>query len=154
MNTVPAAAGASPAGGPHRPDRASGELWLRFLSGPDIDALGLSNADIVAAVEDAVRAHGEGRAVVEPRVHLVPDPGGAGHFNVLRGHLPDPGVSGVKVVFQCDGNLLCHPRPPLLRSASCTVQDQCYSAVTATPIRCRPFKPMCHKAAWIPPPLM
>jgi alanine dehydrogenase len=83
----PAAAGPSRSG-----------LWLRFLSGPDIDALGISNADVVAAVEDAVRAHGEGRAVVEPRVHLVPDPGGAGHFNVLRGHLPDPGVSGVKVV--------------------------------------------------------
>ena len=87
MNTESATAGAS-----------SPELWLRFLSGPDIDALGIANADIVAAVEDAVRAHGEGRAVVEPRVHLVPDPGGAGHFNVLRGHLPDPGVSGVKVV--------------------------------------------------------
>jgi alanine dehydrogenase len=83
----PAAAGPSRSG-----------LWLRFLSGPDIDALGISNADVVAAVEDAVRAHGDGRAVVEPRVHLVPDPGGAGHFNVLRGHLPDPGVSGVKVV--------------------------------------------------------
>jgi alanine dehydrogenase len=87
---------------------SSGGLWLRFLSGPDIDSLGLSNADIVAAVERAVRAHGEGRAVIEPRVHLVPDNDGAGHFNVLRGHLsvPDlpgpsaaaPGVSGVKVV--------------------------------------------------------
>ncbi len=87
MNAQTPAAGAS-----------SPELWLRFLSGPDIDALGIPNADIVAAVEDAVRAHGEGRAVVEPRVHLVPDPGGAGHFNVLRGHLPGPGVSGVKVV--------------------------------------------------------
>jgi len=78
-------------------------LWLRFLSGPDIDSLGLSYAEIVAAVEDAVRAHGDGRAVVEPRVHLVPDNDGAGHFNVLRGHLPAPsrptsGVSGVKVV--------------------------------------------------------
>ena len=86
-------------------------LWLRFLSGPDIDSLGLSYAEIVAAVEDAVRAHGDGRAVVEPRVHLVPDNHGAGHFNVLRGHLPVPGspgpstpgppasgVSGVKVV--------------------------------------------------------
>ncbi len=31
-------------------------LWLRFLSGPDIDSLALSNADIVAAVEQAVRA--------------------------------------------------------------------------------------------------
>ena len=81
----------------------AGGLWLRFLSGPDIDSLGLSYAEIVAAVEDAVRAHGDGRAVVEPRVHLVPDNDGAGHFNVLRGHLPAPGrpapgVSGVKVV--------------------------------------------------------
>jgi len=86
----------------------AGGLWLRFLSGPDIDSLGLSYAEIVAAVEDAVRAHGDGRAVVEPRVHLVPDNNGAGHFNVLRGHLPTPdpltpglptpGVSGVKVV--------------------------------------------------------
>ena len=84
MNAEPATAGAS-----------SRRLWLRFLSGPDIDALGISNADIVAAGEEAVRAHGEGRAVVEPRVHLVPDPGGAGHFNVLRGHLPGfPASSG------------------------------------------------------------
>jgi alanine dehydrogenase len=86
----------------------SANLWLRFLSGPDIDSLGISNAEIVGAVEEAVRAHGEGRVVVEPRVHLVPDNDGAGHFNVLRGHLAGPGdtgpgaagpgVSGVKVV--------------------------------------------------------
>jgi alanine dehydrogenase len=76
----------------------TGGLWLRFLSGPDIDSLGLSNAEIVAAAEDAVRAHGDGRAIIEPRVHLVPDNGGAGHFNVLRGHLSGPEVSGVKVV--------------------------------------------------------
>ena len=92
------AAGVSPAGGGYQRDRATGELWLRFLSGPDIDALNIPNADIVAAVEDAVRAHGQGRAVLEPRVHLIPDNNGAGHFNVLRGHLPAPGVSGVKVV--------------------------------------------------------
>ena len=79
------------------PDRS---LWIRFLSGPDIDALGLSNAEIIDAVEGTVRAHGEGRVVFEPRVHLVPGGGGAGHFNILRGHLssPAPGVSGVKVV--------------------------------------------------------
>ena len=70
-----------------------GGLWLRFLSGPDIDSVGLSHAEIVTAVEGAVRAHGDGRAVVEPRVHLVPDNNGAGHFNVLRGHLPSPGLS-------------------------------------------------------------
>jgi ornithine cyclodeaminase len=73
-------------------------MWLRFLSGPDIGELGISNGEVVAAVEDAVRAHGLGRVVVEPRVHLVPDNDGAGHFNVLRGHLSAPGVSGVKVV--------------------------------------------------------
>ena len=95
-------------GASYSPDRGAGELWLRFLSGPDIDSLGLSHAEIVDAAEDAVRAHGEGRAGVEPSVHLVPDNHGAGHFNVLRGHLPAPGlpspglpasgVSGVKVV--------------------------------------------------------
>ena len=113
MNAHVTAVGASSSGAPHFPDRAAGELWLRFLSGPDIDSLGISSAEIVAAVEGAVRAHGDGRAVVEPRVHLVPDNNGAGHFNVLRGHLPSPGppapgpltlvppapgVSGVKVV--------------------------------------------------------
>jgi ornithine cyclodeaminase len=83
-------------------DADSRGLWLRFLSGPDIDSLGLSTAEIIGAVEDAVRAHGAGRVVVEPRVHLIPDNNGAGHFNVLRGHLWRPeapnGVSGIKVV--------------------------------------------------------
>jgi alanine dehydrogenase len=90
--------------------KEGGGLWLRFLSGPDIDALGVTHAEILTAVEDAVRAHGDGQAIVEPRVHLVPGNGGAGHFNVLRGHLPASavggasgvggagGVSGVKVV--------------------------------------------------------
>jgi len=92
-----------------------GGLWLRFLSGPDVDSLGLTGADIIEAVESAVRAHGEGRAIIEPRVHLVP--GDGGHFNVLRGHLADlgpveasrggasgGGLSGVKVVGDFVGN--------------------------------------------------
>jgi alanine dehydrogenase len=70
-------------------------LWIRFLSGPDIDQLGLANAEIIGAVEGALRAHGQGRAVVEPRVHLIPDNGGAGHFNILRGHLPAHDGSGI-----------------------------------------------------------
>ena len=76
-------------------------IWLRFLSGPDIDALGLTRLEIVDAVEEAVREHGEGRTAFEPRVHLTPDNGGIGHFNILRGHLDglgEHGVSGVKVV--------------------------------------------------------
>ncbi|GAA1612455.1 MULTISPECIES: ornithine cyclodeaminase family protein [Kribbella] len=76
-------------------------IWLRFLSGPDIDALGLTRLEIVDAVEEAVREHGLGRTAFEPRVHLTPDNGGIGHFNILRGHLDglgEHGISGVKVV--------------------------------------------------------
>jgi alanine dehydrogenase len=77
------------------------EIWLRFLSGPDIDELGLTRREIVDSVEAVVGAHGRGETVFEPRVHLVPDNGGVGHFNVLRGHvstLGEHGVSGIKVV--------------------------------------------------------
>jgi alanine dehydrogenase len=42
--------------------------------------------------------------VLEPRVHLAPPNGGAGHFNVLRGHLGPQHVSGVKVVGDFVGN--------------------------------------------------
>jgi osmoprotectant transport system substrate-binding protein len=60
--------------------------------------------EILAAVEGAVRAQGEGQVVLEPRVHLAPPNGGAGHFNVLRGHLGPEHVSGVKVVGDFVGN--------------------------------------------------
>jgi ornithine cyclodeaminase len=76
-------------------------IWLRFVSGPDIEALRITRAQIVDAVSDVVAAHGRGQTVFEPRVHLVPDNGGAGHFNVLRGHvsaLGEHGISGIKVV--------------------------------------------------------
>ena len=42
--------------------------------------------------------------MLEPRVHLAPPNGGAGHFNVLRGHLGPEQVSGVKVVGDFVGN--------------------------------------------------
>jgi alanine dehydrogenase len=80
---------------------ASPELWLRFLSGPDVDRLGIPDEEVITAVETVVDAHGRGRTVFEPRTHLVPDNGGAGHFNILRGHvgtLGEHGLSGVKVV--------------------------------------------------------
>lgn len=77
------------------------ELWFRYLSGPDIDNLEVGPTEIIRAVEDVVAAHGRGQTVFEPRVHLAPDNGGAGHFNVLRGHvstLGERGISGIKVV--------------------------------------------------------
>jgi alanine dehydrogenase len=79
-------------------------LTFRFVAGPDVDALDVPRAEILAAVEGAVRAQGEGQVVLEPRVHLAPPNGGAGHFNVLRGHLGPERVSGVKVVGDFVGN--------------------------------------------------
>ncbi len=76
-------------------------LWLRFVSGPDVDAIGLTPAEVVDACERVVAAHGRRETVFEPRTHLVPDNDGRGHFNVLRGSvtsLGDHGVAGVKVV--------------------------------------------------------
>lgn len=76
-------------------------IWLRFVSGPDIAGLGIARGEIVDAVADVLRAHASGQTVFEPRVHLVPGNDGAGHFNVLRGHvsaLGEHGVSGIKVV--------------------------------------------------------
>lgn len=77
------------------------EIWLRFLSGPDIDSLEISRTDIISAIENVIGAHGRGETVFEPRMHLMPDNGGIGHFNVLRGHvstLGERGISGIKVV--------------------------------------------------------
>ena len=79
-------------------------VWLRYLTGADIDALGVTDADIVGAVEDVLADHGRGQVVFEPRTHLVPDNGGKGHFNILRGHLSAKQVSGVKVVGDFVGN--------------------------------------------------
>ena len=71
---------------------------IRFLSARDVDELALSAADVLAAVEEALRAQGEGRVVLEPREHLVPDPAFNGHFNLLRAYVEPLGVAGVKVV--------------------------------------------------------
>ena len=81
------------------------ELGLRYVSSSDVENLGLSAGEIMAAVEAAVRAQGNGQVVIEPRTHLRPPNQGAGHFNILRAHLgptemngEEVNVSGVKVV--------------------------------------------------------
>jgi alanine dehydrogenase len=71
---------------------------LIFLSEADVTRLALSDLEILAAVEDGLRAQGLGAAVLEPRVHLEPDPALRGHFNVLRGYLAPLELAGVKVV--------------------------------------------------------
>jgi len=77
---------------------ASGEIYLTFLSGLDVARLELSDAEILAAVEGGLRAQAAGQTVLEPRVHLEPDPSFHGHFNILRGYVAPLGLAGVKVV--------------------------------------------------------
>jgi ornithine cyclodeaminase len=63
--------------------------------------LALSDADVLGAVETAVRAQGMGEVTLDPRVHHIPDAEFPGHFNLLRATvwpLGADGVTGVKVV--------------------------------------------------------
>ena len=73
-------------------------IYLRYLSHEDVTALGLTDAEILTAVEGALRAQGLGQVVIEPRVHLVPEKEYPGHFNVLRGYVRPLSLAGVKVV--------------------------------------------------------
>jgi ornithine cyclodeaminase len=75
-----------------------GRLLVHYLNQHDVASLAMSDAEILAAVEDALRAQGRGETVIEPRVHLVPDQAYPGHFNVLRGYVRPLGFAGVKVV--------------------------------------------------------
>ena len=74
------------------------EIWIDYLNRPDIAALALSDAEIIAAVEQSLAAQGRGETVIEPRVHLVPESSDKGHFNVLRGVIKPLALAGVKVV--------------------------------------------------------
>jgi alanine dehydrogenase len=73
-------------------------IWFTFLNGSDIERLALGDAEILAAVQEGLRAQGLGKTVIEPRVHLIPDPAFKGHFNILRGYIAPLGLAGVKTV--------------------------------------------------------
>lgn len=81
-------------------------IELRYLSGHDIKALQMSNDEILEAIEGSLRAQGNGETVIEPRMHLIPDPSFEGHFNVLRGYIAPGNVAGVKVVGDFHNNYL------------------------------------------------
>ncbi len=74
------------------------EIHFTYLNGPDIERLEMSDAEILEAVEGGLRAQGAGETVIEPRVHLEPDPAFKGHFNVLRGYVAPLEMAGVKIV--------------------------------------------------------
>ena len=73
-------------------------MHIEYLGKPEIDRVALTNDDILNAIEAGLVAAGQGRTVIEPRMHLTPDPGVDGHFNVLRGYVEPLGYAGVKVV--------------------------------------------------------
>ncbi|MGE0874793.1 MAG: ornithine cyclodeaminase family protein [Burkholderiales bacterium] len=79
-------------------DRGSVRIDLRYINYDDVQALAMSDAEIVAAVEAGLAAQGRGEVTIDPRVHLVPDKSYPGHFNVLRGFIKPLGYAGVKVV--------------------------------------------------------
>ncbi len=74
------------------------DINIRYLSGPDVEALHLDNDEILDAVEISLAAQGNGETVIEPRTHLIPDETFRGHFNVLRGYIAPLGIAGVKIV--------------------------------------------------------
>jgi len=73
-------------------------ISMTYLNGPDIDALDMTDEEILNAVEVGLDAQGRGGCVLEPRMHLVPDSNVDGHFNVLRGSIKPLDYAGVKIV--------------------------------------------------------
>jgi len=76
----------------------SEEIWITWLGGPEVEALNLTNDEILGAIEESLAAQGRGETVIEPRMHLRPSPQVHGHFNVLRGYIESLQLAGVKVV--------------------------------------------------------
>jgi ornithine cyclodeaminase len=74
------------------------QVHVAYLNAADVAALSLTDDEILGAVENGLRAQGEGKTVIEPRVHLIPESSAHGHFNVLRGVVKPLGYAGVKVV--------------------------------------------------------
>jgi alanine dehydrogenase len=62
-------------------------ISIRYLSGPDVTALKLTNDEILDAVDSQHIFAGLGVTVVEPRLHLTPDPAFNRPFNILRGYV-------------------------------------------------------------------
>ena len=74
-------------------------IYIDYLNGPDLQALAITDDEILLAIETSLATQGRGECVIEPRVHLAPKAGVDGHFNVLRGAIGAPiNLAGVKVV--------------------------------------------------------
>ncbi len=73
-------------------------IYIDYLDAFDIEALDLDSDEIRAAIEASLSDQGRGGTVIEPRIHIEPDPAFHVHFNVLRGYVAPLGLAGVKIV--------------------------------------------------------
>jgi ornithine cyclodeaminase len=67
---------------------------FHYLGRQDIDALDFSDTELLAAVEAAFAAHGQGQALNEPRIPLTSGPG---YFRVQRASMSPLGTAGIKI---------------------------------------------------------
>ena len=74
-------------------------IHITYLNRLDIEAAGLTDDEILSAIETSLAMQGRGETAIEPRVHLEPRAGVEGHFNILRGWIGgEVDRAGVKVV--------------------------------------------------------
>jgi len=74
-------------------------VYIDFLNRFDIEALDLGDAEILSIIEHSLAMQGRGESAIEPRMHIQPRAGVAGHFNVLRGWIGgEIDSAGTKVV--------------------------------------------------------
>ena len=68
---------------PHT-DQDQQPVYLDYLNRFDIEALGITDEEILAAIEQSLHSQGLGETEIEPRMHIRPRTPEEGHFNVLR----------------------------------------------------------------------
>ncbi|MGQ0602578.1 MAG: ornithine cyclodeaminase family protein [Anaerolineales bacterium] len=72
-------------------------IEILFLSKEDVDALELSSQEILDAIEQGLKAHGEKKVIMPSKDHLplaYPEK----LFNILKGYVEPVNVAGVKVI--------------------------------------------------------
>ena len=74
-------------------------VYIDFLNRFDVEALKISNDEILEAIQSSLLMQGKGETSIEPRMHIQPRAGVEGHFNVLRGWIGGAiDSAGTKVV--------------------------------------------------------
>ena len=74
-------------------------VYFDYLNRFDIEDLNITDAELLAAIEDSLAMQGRGDTEIEPRTHIRPRAGAQGHFNVLRGWIGgEIDSAGTKVV--------------------------------------------------------